>query len=108
MKRTSCPAQEVARRIDERLAVHQPDIITCFNLNSGLPADHNREPAAVRFVFLKGNGHSIHARIVESRHRSTPALPRSQFETLSGEDEHPMAVTEHGSIAGKVTELSIG
>jgi gluconate kinase len=36
-----------------------------------------------------------------------PALLRSQFETLEepGEDEHPLVVTVHGSIAETVTEL---
>jgi hypothetical protein len=34
-----------------------------------------------------------------------PTRPNSQFETLSGEDEHPVAVTEYSSIAEAVTEL---
>jgi gluconate kinase len=36
-----------------------------------------------------------------------PTLLRSQFETLEepGEDEHPVVVTLHGSIAETVTEL---
>jgi gluconate kinase len=47
--------------------------------------------------------------LIETAERSNrsmpPTLPRSQFETLSREDEHPVAVTEHSSIAETVSEL---
>ena len=45
---------------------------------------------------------------MQRQHRyMRPALLRSQFETLEepGEDERPVVVTVHGSVAETVTEL---
>ena len=50
----------------------------------------------------------IHERIVQRQHRyMPPTLLRSQFETLEepGEDEHPVVVAAHGTVAETVTEL---
>jgi carbohydrate kinase (thermoresistant glucokinase family) len=97
----------VAGWIDERLAAHEPCIITCSNLKRAYRQITIGNRQGVRLVFLKG-GHAIHARILQRQHRyMPPTLLRSQFETLEepGEDEHPVVVTVHGSIAETVTEL---
>src|SRR5215472_790854 len=98
----------VAHWIDNRLAAHEPGIITCSNLKRAYRQITIGSRQGVRLVFLTDDEHVIHARIVERQHRyMPPALLRSQFETLEepGEDEHPVVVTVHGSIAETVTEL---
>ena len=100
--------QAVACWIDERLAAHEPGIITCSNLKRAYRQITIGSRQGVRLVFLNGDEHVIHARIVQRQHRyMPPTLLRSQFETLEepGEDEHPVVVTLHGSIAETVTEL---
>jgi len=98
----------VAGWIDERLAAHEPGIITCSNLKRAYRHITIGSQQGVRLVFLKGDEHAIHARILQRQHRyMPPTLLRSQFETLEepSEDEHPVVVTVHGSIAETVTEL---
>ena len=98
----------VARWIDDRLAAHEPGIITCSNLKRAYRQITIGSRQGVRLVFLKDDEHVIHARIVQRQHRyMPPALLRSQFETLEepAEDERPVIVTVHGSIAETVTEL---
>ena len=98
----------VARWIDDRLAAHEPGIITCSNLKRAYRQITIGSRQGVRLVFLKDDEHLIQARIVQRQHHyMPPALLRSQFETLEepGEDEHPVVVTLHGSIAETVTEL---
>jgi carbohydrate kinase (thermoresistant glucokinase family) len=98
----------VACWIDERLAAHEPGIITCSNLKRVYRQITIGSRQGVRLVFLKGDEHMIHERIVQRQHRyMPPTLLRSQFETLEepGEDEHPVVVAMHGSIAEAVTEL---
>ena len=98
----------VAAWIDERLAAHEPGIITCSNLKRVYRQITIGSRQGVRLVFLKGDEHMIHERIVQRQHRyMPPTLLRSQFETLEepGEDEHPVVVAMHGSIAEAVTEL---
>jgi len=100
--------QAVARWIDERLSAHEPGIITCSNLKRAYRQITIGTRQGVRLVFLKSDEHVIHARIVQLQHRYMPStLLRSQFETLEepSEDEHPVVVTVHGSIAETVTEL---
>ena len=100
--------QAIAAWIDERLAAHEPGIITCSNLKRAYRQITIGNRQGVRLVFLKGDEHTIHARIVQRQHRyMPPTLLRSQFETIEepGEDEHPVIVTVSGSIADTVTEL---
>ena len=100
--------QAIAGWIDERLAAHEPGVITCSNLKRAYRQITIGSRQRVRLVFLKDDEHTIHARIVQRQHRyMPPTLLRSQFETLEepGEDEHPVVVTGHGSIAETVTEL---
>jgi carbohydrate kinase (thermoresistant glucokinase family) len=98
----------VAGWIDERLAAHEPGIITCSNLKRAYRQITIGNRQGVRLVFLKGDEHAIHDRILQRQHRyMPPSLLHSQFETLEepGEDEHPVVVTVHGSIAETVTQL---
>jgi gluconokinase len=98
----------VAGWIDERLAAHEPGIITCSNLKRAYRQITIGSRPGVRLVFLKGDEHVIHKRIAQRQHRyMPPTLLRNQFETLEepGEDEHPVVVRVHGSIAETVTEL---
>jgi carbohydrate kinase (thermoresistant glucokinase family) len=100
--------QAVARWIDERLAAHEPGIITCSNLKRAYRQITIGSRKGVRLVFLKGDERVIHDRIVKRRHKYMPPnLLRSQFETLEepGEDEHAVIVTVHRSIAESVTDL---
>jgi gluconokinase len=98
----------VAGWIDERLAAHEPGIITCSNLKRAYRQITIGSRPGVCLVFLKGDEHVIHERIALRQHRyMPPTLLRSQFGTLEepGEDEHPVVVRVHGSIAETVTEL---
>ena len=98
----------VVRWIDDRLDAHEPGIITCSNLKRAYRQITIGSRRGVRLVFLKEDEHAIRTRIVQRQHRyMPPALLRSQFETLEepGEDERPVVVTVHGSIAETVTEL---
>jgi carbohydrate kinase (thermoresistant glucokinase family) len=100
--------QAVARWIDERLTAHEPGIITCSNLKRAYRQITIGNRRGVRLVFLKGDEHAIHDRIAGRQHRyMPPTLLHSQFETLEepGDDEKPVIVTVHGSLAETVTEL---
>jgi gluconokinase len=100
--------QAIARWIDERLAAHEPGIITCSNLKRAYRRITIGDRLGVRLVYLRGDEHVIHGRIAERRHRyMPPALLRSQFATLEepGDDEHPLIVLVHRSIPETVTEL---
>src|SRR6516162_7808318 len=73
----------VARWIDDRLAAHEPGIITCSNLKRAYRQITIGSRQGVRLVFLTDDEHVIHARIVQRQHHyMPPALLRSQFETL--------------------------
>jgi carbohydrate kinase (thermoresistant glucokinase family) len=98
----------IARWIDDRLAADEPGIITCSNLKRAYRQITIGGRQGVRLVYLKGEEQIIHERIAQRQHRyMPPTLLRSQFETLEepGEDEHPLIVTVHHSIAETVTEL---
>jgi len=100
--------QAVAHWIDERLAAHEPGIITCSNLKRAYRQITIGSRQGVRLVFLKNDEHAIHARIVQRQHRYMPStLLRSQLETLEepSEDEHPVVVIVRGAIAETATEL---
>lgn len=100
--------EAVARWIDERLAAHQPGIITCSNLKRTHRQITIGSRKGVRLVFLKGDERVLHDRIVKRRHQyMPPSLLRSQFETLEepGEDEHPAIVTVHRSVVETVADL---
>ena len=100
--------QAVARWIDERLAAHEPGIITCSNLKRAYRRITIGKRKGVRLVYLKGDEPVIHDRIVRRRHRyMPPTLLRSQFETLEepGENEHPLTVAVHGSVEETVAQL---
>jgi carbohydrate kinase (thermoresistant glucokinase family) len=67
----------------DRLAAHEPGIITCSNLKRACRQITIGSRQGVRLVFLKGDEHVIHERIVQRQHRyMSPTLLRSQFETL--------------------------
>ncbi len=98
----------VARWIDDRLAAGEPGIITCSNLKRAYREITIGKRRGVRLVYLKGEEGTIHDRIVQRHHRyMPPMLLRSQFETLEepGDDEHPVTVTVHGSVAETVIQL---
>jgi len=98
--------QAVAHWIDERLAAHEPGIITCSNLKRAYRRITIGRRKGVRLVYLKGDEQLIHGRIAQRQHRyMPPTLLRSQFETLEepGGNEHPVVVTVHGSVAETVT-----
>src|SRR6266700_373060 len=98
----------VARWIDERLAAHEPGIITCSNLKRAYRDITIGARRGVRLVYLKGDEPVIQERMLNRVHRyMPPSLLGSQFDTLEepGEDEHPITVIVHGTIAEIVTEL---
>ena len=100
--------QAVANWIDRQLAADQPGIITCSNLKRAHREITIGARAGVTLVYLKGAESVIHQRIVSRQHRyMPPSLLKSQFETLEepGEDEHPVTVIVHGTIAETVSEL---
>lgn len=98
----------IARWIDQRLAVHEPGIVTCSNLKRAYRQITIGVRQGVRLVYLKGKKGVIHDRMVRRKHRyMSPALLESQFETLEepGEEEHAIIVTVDGSVAQTVTEV---
>jgi carbohydrate kinase (thermoresistant glucokinase family) len=100
--------QAIARWIDDRLAAGEPGIITCSNLKRAYRRITIGSRRGVRLVYLRGEEPVIHDRIARRAHRyMPPSLLRSQFETLEepGEDEHPLVVTAHRSVAETVIEL---
>ena len=100
--------QAIGRWIDERLAAHQPGIITCSNLKRAYRNITIGTRRGVTLVYLKGDEPVIQRRMLNRMHRyMPPSLLGSQFDTLEepGEDEHPITVLVHGSIAETVVEL---
>ncbi len=100
--------QAIARWIDECLAAHQPGIITCSNLKRAYRNITIGTRRGVTLVYLKGDERVIQRRMLNRMHRyMPPSLLGSQFDTLEepGEDEHPITVLVHGSIAETVVEL---
>jgi carbohydrate kinase (thermoresistant glucokinase family) len=98
----------VAHWIDDRLAAGEPGIITCSNLKRAYRRITIGKRRGVRLVYLKGDERVIHDRIAQRHHHyMPPTLLRSQFETLEepAEDEHPLTVVVHGSVAEAVTHL---
>lgn len=98
----------VARWIDDRLAAHEPGIITCSNLKRAYRDITVGNRPGVRLVFLKGDEPLIRDRIVRRRHRyMPPSLLRSQLETLEEPtaDEHPIVVAVQGTVAETVLEI---
>ena len=100
--------QAIARWIDECLAADQPGIITCSNLKRAYRNITIGTRRGVTLVYLKGDEPVIQRRMLNRMHRyMPPSLLGSQFDTLEepGEDEHPITVLVHGSIAETVVEL---
>jgi carbohydrate kinase (thermoresistant glucokinase family) len=100
--------QTVARWIDDRLAAHEPGIITCSNLKRAYRDITIGKRAGVRLIYLKGDEHVIHDRIVLRQHQyMPPSLLHSQLETLEEPtaDEHPLVVTVHGNIGETILEI---
>ena len=90
--------QAVARWIDDRVAAHEPGIITCSNLKRAYRDITIGQRQGVRLVYLKGDEGTIHDRIVLRQHQyMPPSLLRSQLETLEepGPDERPLVVAVH-------------
>jgi carbohydrate kinase (thermoresistant glucokinase family) len=101
----------VALWIDERLAAHEPGIITCSNLKRTYREITIGGRQGVRLIYLKGDERVIHGRIAQRHHSyMPPSLLRSQMETLEepGPDEHPLVVTVHGDVAETVSEILLG
>jgi carbohydrate kinase (thermoresistant glucokinase family) len=97
----------IARWIDERLAAHEPGIVTCSNLKRAYREITVGSRQGVRLIYLKGDPRAIHDRIVQRRHHyMPPSLLHSQLETLEepGPDEHPVVVTVHRSVSETVLE----
>ena len=100
--------QAIARWVDARLAAHEPGIITCSNLKRAYRQITIGERRGVRLVYLKGEEHVIHDRLVGRQHHfMPPTLLRSQLETLEepGENEHPVTVTVHGDLTQTVSDV---
>jgi carbohydrate kinase (thermoresistant glucokinase family) len=100
--------QAVARWIDDRLAAHEPGIITCSNLKRAYRDITIGDRAGVRLVYLKGDEQVIHDRIILRQHQyMPPSLLHSQLETLEEPtpDEHPIVVTVHESVGETVLEI---
>lgn len=100
--------QAVAHWIDQRLAAHEPGIITCSNLKRSYRQITIGNRHGVRLVFLKGDQQVIHDRILRRQHPYMPlSLLHSQFEALEepGADEHPIVVTVSCSVTQIVSEL---
>jgi carbohydrate kinase (thermoresistant glucokinase family) len=100
--------QTVARWIDDRLTAREPGIITCSNLKRAYRDITVGNRVGVRLVYLKGDEHVIHDRIVLRQHQyMPPSLLHSQLETLEEPtpDEHPIVVTVHGAVAETVLEI---
>ncbi len=100
--------QAIARWIDRQLAAHEPGIITCSNLKRAYRRITIGSRHGVTLVYLKGDEPVIQQRILNRVHRyMPPSLLGSQFETLEepGEDEYPVTVIVHGSIADTVLDL---
>lgn len=98
----------VARWIDNRLAAHEPGIITCSNLKRAYREITIGNRTGVRLVYLKGDEQVIHDRIVLRQHQyMPPSLLRSQLETLEEPtpNEQPIIVTVHGDIGETVLEI---
>ena len=98
----------VARWIDNRLAAHEPGIITCSNLKRAYREITIGNGTGVRLVYLKGDEQVIHDRIVLRQHQyMPPSLLRSQLETLEEPtpNEQPIIVTVHGDIGETVLEI---
>ena len=98
----------IAGWIDERLARHEPGIITCSNLKRAYRRITIGDRHGVTLVYLKGQKREIHERMLKRVHRyMPPSLLDSQFETLEepGSDEHAITVPVHGSIPETVTDL---
>jgi len=100
--------QAIARWIDGQLAAHEPGIITCSNLKRAYRRITIGSRHGVTLGYLKGDEPVIQQRILNRVHRyMPPSLLGSQFETLEepGDDEHPVTVIVHGSIAETVLDL---
>ena len=100
--------EAVAHWIDRQLAAHQPGIITCSNLKRAYREITIGSRRGVRLVYLKGDEPVIQGRMLNRVHRyMPPSLLGSQFDTLEepAEDEHPITVLVHGSIAETVVKL---
>jgi carbohydrate kinase (thermoresistant glucokinase family) len=100
--------EAVARWIDERLGAHEPGIITCSNLKRAYREITIDARRGVTLVCLRGDEPVIQERMLTRVHRyMPPSLLGSQFDTLEepGEDEHPITVPVHGTIAETVIEL---
>jgi carbohydrate kinase (thermoresistant glucokinase family) len=98
----------IARWIDERLARHEPGIITCSNLKRAYRRITIDDRRGVTLVYLKGQKQEIHERMLKRVHHYMPAsLLDSQFETLEepSVDEHAITVLVHGTIPEIVTDV---
>jgi carbohydrate kinase (thermoresistant glucokinase family) len=103
--------EEIAHWIDERLAAHEPGVITCSNLKRAYRQITIGSRKGVRLIYLKGDERLIHDRIVNRHHAyMPPSLLHSQMETLEepGPDEHPLTVAVHGDIAETALEILQG
>ena len=101
----------IARWIDGQLAKHEPGIITCSDLKRDYRKITIDDRRGDRLVYLKGDWQIIHQRVVARQHRYMPlSLLASQFETLEepGDDEHPIVVHIHRSVAETVAALLQG
>ncbi len=100
--------QAIARWIDGQLAAHEPGIITCSDLKRAYRRITIGSRHGATLVYLKGDEPVIQQRVLKRVHRyMPPSLLGSQFETLEepGDDEHPVTVIVHGSIAETVLDL---
>jgi len=100
--------QAVARWIDDRLAAHEPGIITCSDLKRAYRDITVGGRQGVRLVYLKGDEQVIHDRIILRQHQyMPPSLLHSQLETLEEPtaDEHPIVVAVHESVGETVLEI---
>jgi carbohydrate kinase (thermoresistant glucokinase family) len=98
----------VARWVDDRLAAHEPGLITCSDLKRAYRDITVGKREGVRLVYLKGDEQLIHDRIILRQHQyMPPSLLHSQLDTLEEptQDEHPIIVTVHETIGETVLEI---
>ena len=98
----------IAAAIDTERARGNSAIVACSALKRAYRDITIGARRGVTLVYLKGEAPLIHDRIAARTHRyMPPALLGSQFETLEvpGEDEHPVVVPVHGTVAATVLDL---
>jgi carbohydrate kinase (thermoresistant glucokinase family) len=98
----------VAQWVDDRLAAHEPGIITCSDLKRAYRKITIGDREGALLVYLRADEPLIAAQLAQRKHRYMPeSLLHSQFETLEEPtpDEHPIVVPIAGSVRDTAIDL---